>query len=271
MIPSFLITSREMLEVGFIITVIFSMLKAVNLQKMMKSVLIAAVFGLGVVGMLIVIFTFLGSGIRGIISENEQIFEGSIMLISAVFITWTVFSLHNRFAVQKGKILSHIKMAAEQGRISGLAILTILTVLREGLEIILALSTVFISENLINILLGVALGSIFAFILSLLLYLSSLKMPIMISYKLNNILLVLFAGSLISRGIHELIEIGIIPKTISILIPIIPNEEMLIGKIINIVTGLSGSMDIVQIIATGSYLTAAYLFILKNRQIGKQQ
>src|SRR3989304_8941748 len=102
MLPSFLITFREVIEAALIVATILGILTKLGRKKEIKTVWLATAAAAAVSVLLL-----LAGSIAGIkIQENysgptEEFIEGILMLVSAVFITWAVFFLHNYFGRYK--------------------------------------------------------------------------------------------------------------------------------------------------------------------------
>lgn len=92
MLPALLITFREILEAALIVATILGILVKLGHTKAIKAVWMGTLSAFGIS----LIFLLLGSmtGLRVhelFTGRTEQLFEGSVMTISAIFITWAVF------------------------------------------------------------------------------------------------------------------------------------------------------------------------------------
>jgi len=65
-------------------------------------------------------------------------------------------------------------------------------------------------------------------------------------HKLTSILLILFAGGSLVRGIHEFTEIGILPGIREITLPLIPSSTTVIGDLFKTVFGITQQMSLLQ-------------------------
>ena len=210
MLPSLLITFREILEASLIVATILGILTKLGHQKMRRTVSMAAVSALTLSLLLLIGGSVLGLRVHEQFTGiTEQLFEGSIMIISAFFITWAVFFLHKTFAHYKLSLLQKVRTTMETNQKRAIFLLVFTAVFREGFEIILFLSTLFFSSNPVSIGSGFLLGSVIALGISYLLFNTTLKLPVFYAFRLSSLLLILFAAGMVAQGYHELVEAGI--------------------------------------------------------------
>src|SRR3989344_3176225 len=96
MIPSFLITFREVIEASLIVATIAGILVKLNQKKQLKTVWLATGAAALLSVMLLVFGTILGIKVQEVFELHEALIEGTLMVTTAIFITWAVFFLHNR-------------------------------------------------------------------------------------------------------------------------------------------------------------------------------
>ena len=110
MIPSFLITFREVIEASLIVATILGILAKLGDKKGMRTVWWASGSAALVSLFLLIAGSLFGLQMQQIYTgRTEEIIEGILMVVSAVFITWAVFFLHNYFGKYKTKLLQKIK------------------------------------------------------------------------------------------------------------------------------------------------------------------
>ena len=148
MLPSFLITIREVIEASLIVATILGILVKLGMKNKIRTVWYATASALGLCLLLLAAASIAGLRIQELYTgRTEELIEGVLMIISALFITWAVFFLHKYFAQYKTHLLSKIKSSVEMGKQSGLFMLVFTAVFREGFEIVLFLSTIYLSSN----------------------------------------------------------------------------------------------------------------------------
>jgi high-affinity iron transporter len=106
MLPAFLITLREVIEASLIVATILGILTKLNQTKGIKTVWFATIAAALVSVSLLGIGSVLGIKVQELYSgKTEEFIEGVLMVISAIFITWAVFFLHNYFGKYKTQLL----------------------------------------------------------------------------------------------------------------------------------------------------------------------
>ena len=140
----------------------------------------------------------------------EQIFEGTTMLVAAGVVTWMLFWMRRQAASVKGELQAAVDRAVAGGASWGLAILAFSAVIREGLETSLFLVGQATSNRLEAgwILLGALVGLVIAVGLGFGFYRGSRRLNLGSFFRWTGIALVFIAAGLLSKGIHEFIEIG---------------------------------------------------------------
>jgi high-affinity iron transporter len=137
-------------------------------------------------------------------------------------------------------------------------------VLREGVETVIflgAASFVSAGNNFLGALVGIAL----AVVLGYALFAASVKVNLKQFFNVTSILLILFAAGLVSLGLHELEEAGLVPALVehvwSINPPVNPDgsypllhEQGLIGSLLHSLFGYSGDPALIQVLGWLAYL-----------------
>jgi high-affinity iron transporter len=140
----------------------------------------------------------------------EQIFEGTTMLAAATVVTWMLFWMRRQASSVKGDLQAAVDRAVATGASWGLALLAFTAVIREGLETSLFLVGQATSNRLdaIWVLLGAGLGLAVAAGLGYGFYRGSRRLNLGTFFRWTGIALVFIAAGLLSKGLHEFIEIG---------------------------------------------------------------
>ena len=255
MIASFLITLREVIEASLIVVTILGILTKLHQKNNIRTVWTATAAAAALCVILLGVGSLLGIRMQEVYSGTiEEVTEGLLMSISALFITWAVFSLHSYFARYKTHLLVKIRETIDLDAKHSLFWLVFTAVFREGFEIVLFLSTVFFSSNPVSIFTGFAGGFIGGIVLSVGLFTATIRLPIRTAFRATSMLLILFAAGLFSRGIHEFAEAGFLPKLNSITLSFIPAKATIAGDIIKAVFGVTRTMDHLQLAAYCTYI-----------------
>ncbi|HLB59980.1 MAG TPA: FTR1 family protein, partial [Patescibacteria group bacterium] len=247
MLPSFLITIREVIEASLIVATILGILVKLGMKNKIRTVWYATASALGLCLLLLAAASIAGLRIQELYTgRTEELIEGVLMIISALFITWAVFFLHTYFAQYKTHLLSKIKSSVETGQ-SGLFMLVFTAVFREGFEIVLFLSTIYLSSNPGDIFLGFSGGMLAGLLISAAFFTATLRMPVYYAFRFTSIMLILFAAGLLGRGVHEFAEAGLIPETMKLTAIVIPDKSTLFGGVMYSMFGIAKHMEISQL------------------------
>src|SRR3990167_7741974 len=253
MIPSFLITFREVIEASLIVATIAGILVKLNQKKQLKTVWLATFAAALLSVILLVLGSILGIKVQEVFETHEAVIEGTLMVTTAVFITWAVFFLHNYFGVYKARLLQKIKDTVEREEQKGLFVLVFTAVFREGFEIVLFLSTIYFSSNPQSIFTGFIGGTGGGLLISFALFAATLKMPVFYAFRITSVLLIFFAAGLLARGVHEFAEIGLIPEIGKITFAFIPQKGTFIADMMKAIFGITQKMDLIQLALYGTY------------------
>jgi high-affinity iron transporter len=144
---------------------------------------------------------------------SEAVFEGVIMLVAAGLLTWMIFWMRGRARTLRSEIEGRTKAALDAGSAVGLGLVVFLGVAREGVETALFLFSSVEGSSRALSLLGAAIGGAAAVGLGYLFYRGSHRLNLRTFFTLTSALLLVFAGFLLARGLHELSEAGVIPES----------------------------------------------------------
>ncbi|HUQ17343.1 MAG TPA: FTR1 family protein, partial [Candidatus Saccharimonadales bacterium] len=138
---------------------------------------------------------------------TEQIFEGVTMFLAAGFLTWMIFWMLRQSGHLKGELQLGIQDALARGGAAwGIFALVFFAVLREGVETALLLFAAPGEGKLLGTVAGLAV----ALAIGVLIYAFGRSIDLRTFFKLTGILLVLFAAGLVTHGVHEFVEAGIV-------------------------------------------------------------
>ena len=140
----------------------------------------------------------------------EQIFEGTTMLLAATVVTWMLFWMRRQAAGVKGELQAAVDRVLEAGGAWGLAFLAFTAVIREGVETSLFLvgQATSAQTHAGSVLLGAIIGLAIAALIGYGFYRGSRRVNLASFFRWTGIALIFIAAGLLSKAIHEFIEIG---------------------------------------------------------------
>jgi high-affinity iron transporter len=219
MLQAFIITLREGVEAALIVGITLAYLAKIGRNELRKTVYAALVAA------------FLGSiGVAVVISRthwNEDVFEGWVMLVAAVFVISMIVFMMKTGRSMKGDIEGKVGRLAGKNAGFGLFVFVFLMVLREGAETVLILSAVSLNSTELMSFLGTLLGVGAAIAFGVMFVKGSVRINLQKFFRVTTAILFLVAAQLIISGLHELSETGFMPSSkqeMAIIGPIVRND-----------------------------------------------
>jgi high-affinity iron transporter len=201
---------REGVEAALIVSIILAYLaKTENAResgKIWVGTLAAAAISVAVG---VVLFATIG----GMTPPAEPLFEGIAMILAAAVVTWMLFWMRRTAAHVKGELHSAIDRRLVEGGIWGLATLAFTAVIREGIETALFLMAQVTGASravagAFSTLLGALVGLAIAAGIGYGFYRGARVINLRTFFQWTGVALVFIAAGVLSRGIHELVEVG---------------------------------------------------------------
>jgi len=227
MLQAFIITLREGVEAALIVGITLAYLAKIGRNDLRKAVYaaLAAAF-VGSIGVAVVLSRF---------KLNEDVFEGWVMLVAAVFVVTMIVFMMKTGRKLKGQIETKIGLFARGDAWIGLFAFVFLMVLREGAETVLMLSAVTLNSSELMSFIGTLSGVVVAVLFGVMFVKGSVKINLQKFFKVTTAILFLVAGQLVISGLHELSENGVLPSSrqeMAIIGPIVRNEFFFVVTIL---------------------------------------
>ena len=268
MLSSFLITFREGFEAFLVIGIIVTYLFKIGQKKYIRHVFFGLIAAIVLsIGLAYLVSLFLGK-FEG---KTEQIFEGSVMLVAAAVLTYMVFWMNKQAKSIRNEIESTIQNAITGGRIFGLFFIGFIAVFREGAETVLFFRAISFQASSRALITGGAIGLGAAVILSLIFFVSTVKINLSLFFKVTGILIMLIAAGLLSTSIHEFQEASVLPVVLDKVYDIshILSSDSIAGGILASLFGYNPAPSILEVIAYASYVVL--IIILLRRLLGSSK
>lgn len=265
MLPSFVITFREVLEITLVVGVVLSYLNRTRQTHYNQIVYVG--LGFGVVASIIAGFLFFN--IAGSFSGRaEEIFEGAMMFVGAGLLTYMIFWMMRQKQIAQ-KIEHRVAKQMDKPHAYGLFLLVFVSVLREGIEMVIFLNVAsLVSAN--SVLLGFILGTVLAVLLGYLLFKGFRKISIKHFFNVTSLVLIFFAAGLLAHGVHEFHEAHILPPLIDEVWNINPpvladgsyplmHDKGQIGILLAGIFGYNGNPSLLELLIYLAYLALVFL------------
>jgi high-affinity iron transporter len=208
MLSTFIIALREGLEASLIVGILVAYLvkteRRHHLRALWTGVSIAIVASLA-------FGAFLSYTSAELSPRGEELFAGTTSFIAVGFVTWMVFWMQRTARGLKAELHSKAESAVMAGPVA-LALASFFAVVREGLEASLFLYTNFKTVGAVSTAtLGLILGLALAVGLGIGIYKSAIKLNLGKFFTYSGIALIVVAAGVLSYGIHEYQEFGLLP------------------------------------------------------------
>lgn len=260
MLSSFFIAFREGLEAFLIVGIIISYLFKIGEKRYIKHVIFGVIFAIVLSIGLAYIFELLFGGLEG---KVEEIFEGSVMLLAVVVLTYMIFWMNNQARRIKSDIKILVEKAINKGRIFSLFFLGFIVVFREGAETVLFFRAISYQIGSRELIIGGAIGIISSIVLALIFFVSTIKINLSLFFRITGILIMLIAAGLLSTSIHEFQEAGVLPIIKDNIYDIshILSVDSIAGGILKSLFGYNPSPSLLEIIIYLTYIAAIIILI----------
>lgn len=251
---AFLVMLREGVEAALIVGILLAYMHRLGRRReaqwvwagTMSAALLSVIAG-------IVVFSTIGS----LGERAEEIAEGVVAWVAAGLLTWMIFWMGSQARHIRGRLEGEVDTALASGGGGGLAAIAFFAVLREGLESALFLisTTVGVEADGLQFA-GGLLGLAVAVVIGYLIYRGGTRIDIRVFFRVTGVLIVLFAAGLVTKGIHEFQEVGLLPAVVDPLwnLTILDPDTNVIGQFATSLFGWRPDPSFLMVIGYLAYL-----------------
>jgi high-affinity iron transporter len=258
---------REGVEAALIVSIILAYLAKTGNMRHFGKIWIGTGAAVAVsVAVGVILFVTIG----GLEEPAEQIFEGTAMVLAAGVVTWMLFWMRRTSANVKGELQASVDRRLVEGSVWGLALLAFTAVIREGIETALFLmaqaqAATQADGNAFATLLGAVIGLAIAVLIGIGFYRGARVINLHSFFKWTGVALVFIAAGLLSHGIHEFIEAGMIGVGTATAFDIsgVLSHEGGIGQWLRAIFGYSSSPEWITLVSWLVYVVAVLVLYLR--------
>ncbi len=262
-LSALVIALREGTEMTLIVGIVLAYLSQIGARRAWRwvwaGVAAAAAISLVFLGVL----NALDAEFEG---ATEAIFEGVTMLLAAAFLTWMIFWMLRQARHLKGELQRAVEEALSAGAAAwGIFLLVFFAVVREGVETALLLFAAPGEGKLFGALVGLAAAAT----IGLLIYAFGRRIDLRTFFRVTGVALVLFAAGLVTHGVHEFVEAGVLaggPELFD-LSGVLPDDTGL-GAVFRSLFGYSADPTLIEGLAYAAYFAVA-LVLWRTGVIGR--
>lgn len=251
---AFLVMLREGVEAALVVAILLAYLNRLGGKSHIRWVWIgtlSAAFLSLIVG--VVIYNTVGS-LEG---RAEELTEGVVAFAAAALLTWMIFWMGKNARQLRGKLEADAASAVEVGGVGALAAVAFVAVMREGLESALFMISTTVGETASGReVLGGTLGLLAAIGVGYLVYRGGSRINLRLFFRVTGFLIILFAAGLVSKGVHEFQEVGVLPIIIEPLyeVPFGDPDISTVARFAKTMFGWSPGPSLLMVISYWSYL-----------------
>jgi high-affinity iron transporter len=202
MVPALLIMVREGFEGALVVSIVFAYLRRIGRLDLGRSAWLGVAVA-AVVSVLVGVVIHLTIG--GLDGVNRLRSFAVVSLAAAAVLTWMIFWMQRQSRAIKGDLEHHIDQAISgergSGAAKGVAVLTFLAVVREGVEAALFLVAAATSADGGQVALGAAIGIAIAAALGFAVYAGGRRLPMKTFFTVSGLVIIVFAAGLVARTI----------------------------------------------------------------------
>lgn len=257
MFSNYLIGLREGLEAALIVSILATYLVRTNRRDAFKHIWIGVAAALAVSVSVGALLTFTEQQLlEGI--HAEELFAGSMSFVAVVLVTYMIMWMRKAGSNMANELNGKMETALVAGTAT-IILTAFAAVAREGIETtFFFFAAVKAAGQTTGPIIGFALGIASAVVLGYLIYRRSIKVNLKKFFAVTGYFLIIVAAGVLSYGIHEFQEIGLLPGDGSLAFDVSAalNEEHWLGAIASGVFNFDPDTTWLQLFAWVAYVGA---------------
>ena len=269
MLANYLIGLREGLEAALVVSILIAYLVKTERQQLLRYVWMGVA---SAVALSLAVGAALTFGSRSMSFKTQEAFGGFMSIIAVALVTWMIFWMARNARQLKGELHAHLDRAANAG-VWAVIIMAFIAVAREGLETALFIwSAVQASGGGAKPVGGATLGLATAVVLGYLIYRGALRLNLGVFFTWTGAALVVVAAGVLSYGVHDLQEAGILPGLNNLAFDVsatIPPGSWY-GTLLKGVFNFSPQTSWLELVAWLSYLSITMTLFFRTVRGGKK-
>ncbi len=274
MIDGLLIGLREGVEASLVVGIVVAYLVRTGNRQHLPKVW-AGTLGAVAASVFLGLALYVTIGELG--SPYEQIFEGSTMLLATAVVTWMLFWMRGHSRALRGHLETQMARALGSGGAWGLAALAFSAVIREGIETALFLFGQITAARGVGgasgaggVVGGAIIGLIVAVGIGYAVYRGSRRIDLRTFFSWTGIGLVFIAAGLVSRAVHEFVEVGAVRVGTQTAFDIsrVLSQDQGAGSLLRAIFGYTAQPEVVTLVVYLVYLVGILtLYVLPPRPV----
>jgi high-affinity iron transporter len=205
---NYLIGLREGLEASLVVSILIAYLVRTGRTSHLRYVWGGVVLAIGLSVAFGALLEFTSANLS---FQAQEAFGGTMSIIAVVFVTWMIFWMRSASRTIAKELQGKLDAAVAVGG-TAVVVLAFISVAREGLETsIFFWSAAKATGETWTPVIGFGLGLATAVVLGVLLYRSAIRINLGTFFRWTGFLLIFVAAGVLSYGVHDLQEAGILP------------------------------------------------------------
>lgn len=204
----FLIGLREGLEASLIVSILIAYLVKTGRRHDIRHVWVGVISAIVLVT---AVFTFVTIVFEQLSFKAQEGVGGTLSILAAGLVTWMIFWMRRAARGLKSELEGEMASAVALGS-GAIALVSFLTVGREGLETAAIMWSTIATTNSPQPFIGATLGIIIAILVGIGIYRGAIKVNLGKFFTITGFLLIIVAAGVLAYGVYDLQEAGFLPR-----------------------------------------------------------